>query len=152
MLCDGRLYVAPLKVSLGPFRATHWTLRSGVSELAHACFARENRPPPKVFSCGKSFCERTLRPPPPDRSDAIQSLDILAGDSTLSGSTLTIFDGAVENFDAGLFDLVNHSDWAHGWRIFSDGQNLVLTAVPEPGTLVLLAFGLLALLPRRRRR
>jgi autotransporter-associated beta strand protein len=62
----------------------------------------------------------------------------------------TIFDGAVENFDAGLFDLVNHSDWAHGWQIFSDGQNLVLTAVPEPGALVLLTFGLLALLPRRK--
>ncbi|MDY0170167.1 MAG: autotransporter-associated beta strand repeat-containing protein, partial [Thermoguttaceae bacterium] len=55
----------------------------------------------------------------------------------------TIFDGAVENFDAGLFDLVNHSDWAHGWQIFSDGQNLVLTAVPEPGAIVLLVFGLL---------
>lgn len=64
----------------------------------------------------------------------------------------TIFDGAVENFDAGLFDLVNHSDWAHGWQIFSNGQDLVLTAVPEPGAVALLAFGLLAVLSCRKRR
>ncbi|MDY0170786.1 MAG: autotransporter-associated beta strand repeat-containing protein, partial [Thermoguttaceae bacterium] len=35
----------------------------------------------------------------------------------------TIFDGAVEHFDAGLFDLVNHSDWTRVWRIFSGGQD-----------------------------
>lgn len=66
----------------------------------------------------------------------------------------TIFAGEVENFDAGLFSLVNDSGWTRGWRIFSDGQDLVLTAVPEPGTLGMLAMVLLGLLafghPRRR--
>lgn len=64
----------------------------------------------------------------------------------------TIFDGEVENFDAGLFDLVNHSGWQRGWRIFSDGQNLVLTAVPEPGALGMLAAAVLGLLAVGRRR
>ncbi len=64
----------------------------------------------------------------------------------------TIFTGDVVNFDAGLFDLVNDSDWARGWQIASSGQNLVLTAVPEPGSLVLLAVSLLGLLALGRRR
>jgi autotransporter-associated beta strand protein len=58
-----------------------------------------------------------------------------------------IFDGQVDGFDAGLFNLVNNSDWERGWRIFSEGgQNLILTAVPEPGTLGMLAAAFLGLL------
>ena len=64
----------------------------------------------------------------------------------------TIFAGEVENFDAGLFDLVNGSDWTRGWRVFSDGQDLVLTAVPEPGVLGMLAMVLLVLLALGRSR
>ncbi|MDZ7619227.1 MAG: autotransporter-associated beta strand repeat-containing protein [Patescibacteria group bacterium] len=61
-----------------------------------------------------------------------------------------LFTGSVENFDAGMFDVVNNSSWTRGWAI-SGGNSLVLTAVPEPGTCLILvcslAFGLLA---RRR--
>ena len=64
----------------------------------------------------------------------------------------TIFVGEVENFVASLFDLVNDSDWTRGWRIFSDGQDLILTAVPEPGMLGMLAMALLGLLALGRRR
>ncbi|MDY0170433.1 MAG: LamG-like jellyroll fold domain-containing protein [Thermoguttaceae bacterium] len=62
----------------------------------------------------------------------------------------TIFTGEVENFNAGLFQLENHSDWTRGWRV-SVGNSLVLMAVPEPGTwLLLLSAFIGGLLVRRR--
>ena len=61
-----------------------------------------------------------------------------------------LFTGSVENFDADVFNLVNDSSWTRGWAISGD-NSLILTAVPEPGTWLMLvgilAFGLLA---RRR--
>lgn len=83
------------------------------------------------------------------------TLNILGDDTGHSVNwydEFTIFAGDVENFDAGLFDLVNDSDWTRGWRIFSDGQDLVLTAVPEPGVLGMLAMALLVLLALGRSR
>ncbi|MDY0170434.1 MAG: autotransporter-associated beta strand repeat-containing protein, partial [Thermoguttaceae bacterium] len=62
----------------------------------------------------------------------------------------TIFTGDMENFSAGLFQLENFSDWTRGWRV-SVGNSLVLTAVPEPGTWLLLLLALMGgLLVRRR--
>ncbi|MDY0167684.1 MAG: autotransporter-associated beta strand repeat-containing protein, partial [Thermoguttaceae bacterium] len=64
----------------------------------------------------------------------------------------TLFTGDVENFDAGLFQLENHSDWTRGWKV-SLGNSLVLTAVPEPGAWLLLLSALVSgMLVRRRRR
>ncbi|MDY0170432.1 MAG: autotransporter-associated beta strand repeat-containing protein [Thermoguttaceae bacterium] len=64
----------------------------------------------------------------------------------------TIFTGEVENFDAGLFQLENSSDWTRGWKV-SLGNSLVLMAVPEPGAWLLLLSALVSgMLVRRRRR
>ncbi len=89
----------------------------------------------------------------PAASDARITLDIigLAGHSVNPHDAFTIFTGDVVNFDAGLFDLVNHSSWTGGWQI-ALGNSLVLTAIPEPGTWMLLLSALACgLLVRRRR-
>ncbi len=80
------------------------------------------------------------------------TLDItgLTGHSVNWYDEFTLFTGDVENFDADLFTLVNHSDWSRGWSISAE-NGLVLTAVPEPGAwLLLLAAMACGLLVRRR--
>ena len=86
------------------------------------------------------------------------TLDILGltSDSQFAihyGDEFTIFTGEVSDFDAATFNLVDTaSGWSQGWAISTD-NGLVLTAVPEPGTLLLLlAGGILVLQPRSWRR
>lgn len=75
----------------------------------------------------------------------------LAGHSINLGDSFTIFSGSVDNFDAGLFNIINQSDWSGDWEL-TDGSSLVLTAIPEPSTLTaVLTVFLLGLLARRLR-
>lgn len=63
----------------------------------------------------------------------------LDGHTIQENDSFTIFDGAVSNFDASRITIVNESSWEGGWQV-SEGS-LVVTAIPEPGTLVLLGLG-----------
>ncbi len=65
------------------------------------------------------------------------------------GDEFTIFTGDVPDFDPARFNLIDGaSGWTRGWTI-STGNSLILTAVPEPGSLLLLLAGAAALLPGR---
>lgn len=66
------------------------------------------------------------------------------------GDRFALYNGTVVNFDAERFNLVNHSDFAAGFRI--EAGSLELVAIPEPGALglLLLGAGLLWRLQRRR--
>ncbi|MDY0166435.1 MAG: autotransporter-associated beta strand repeat-containing protein [Thermoguttaceae bacterium] len=89
----------------------------------------------------------------PTDSDSLITLNILGlpGHSVNWYDEFVLFTGQVENFDAGLFNLVNDSNWTRGWAI-SVGNSLILTAVPEPGTwLMLLGMLVCGLLVRRGR-
>jgi autotransporter-associated beta strand protein/T5SS/PEP-CTERM-associated repeat protein len=65
----------------------------------------------------------------------------------------TIFEGAVENFGAGLFHVENNSNWTHGWQVSlgAGGRDLVLTVIPEPGAWMLLLWAVMCALSVRRR-
>ncbi|MDZ7617407.1 MAG: PEP-CTERM sorting domain-containing protein, partial [Patescibacteria group bacterium] len=73
------------------------------------------------------------------------------GFSIYYGDEFTIFTGDVPGFDPARFNLIDGaSGWTRGWSI--SGENgLVLTAVPEPGTLLLLLAGAMGLLAARSR-
>lgn len=68
------------------------------------------------------------------------------------GDEFTIFTGDVPDFDPARFNLVDAaSGWSQGWAVSAE-NGLVLTAVPEPGTLLLLLAGVVGLLSARPRR
>jgi hypothetical protein len=61
--------------------------------------------------------------------------------------------GGITGFDAGKFAL-NTDSFTHGagqWSIAEEGNNLLLnyTAIPEPGTSILLLLGLAVILSRK---
>ena len=63
----------------------------------------------------------------------------LDGHTIQENDSFTIFTGDLVNFDASRITIVNESSWEGGWQV-SEGS-LVVTAIPEPGTLVLLGLG-----------
>ncbi len=76
--------------------------------------------------------------------------------------TIITATGGIDGFDASMFNLDDtnfnqstnpystiDSQW---WYVHQAGNNIILTYVPEPGTLGLLALGALALRGRRRNR
>lgn len=52
------------------------------------------------------------------------------------GDEFTLFNGALANFSAERFNIINNSSWTDGWQI-AEGS-LVVIAVPEPSVLALL--------------
>jgi fibronectin-binding autotransporter adhesin len=63
----------------------------------------------------------------------------LDGHTIQENDSFTIFTGDLVNFDASRISIVNESSWEGGWQVSED--SLVVTAIPEPGTLVLLGLG-----------
>jgi hypothetical protein len=82
----------------------------------------------------------------PARSD-LNTPFVHASNGPLSGSTQTGSDGVIYGFDSfGAMDIGNGWPWMSsisGWDKNSDINIQVFGSVPEPGTLVLLAFALL---------
>jgi autotransporter-associated beta strand protein len=64
--------------------------------------------------------------------------------------SFTLFTGSVTNFSGTTFNIINNTDWTGGWQI-SQGS-LIVTAIPEPSSALLLLAGLGALALRRRLR
>jgi autotransporter-associated beta strand protein len=64
--------------------------------------------------------------------------------------SFTLFTGEVTGFAGTTFNIVNQTDWTGGWQV-SEGS-LIVTAIPEPGTLMLVGMALLSLPFLRRRK
>jgi hypothetical protein len=62
----------------------------------------------------------------------------------------TLFNGTVNNFAGATFNIVNNTNWSGGWQV-SEGS-LIVTAIPEPTTWLLLTASLGTLMIFRRRR
>jgi fibronectin-binding autotransporter adhesin len=69
----------------------------------------------------------------------IRGLTVEPGFAIEEGHTFTIWNGEVANFDLATIQIDDsQSGWAHGWEV-TTGESLVLTAIPEPSALSLIA-------------